>query len=158
MHGTKNPTYDSVIQRYIPEPENKDNGALVSQIYTFMSKNHRNEYVYQNTLFNTLLLEKHNLATTAALAQLPIGKSKADFITISSQATVYEIKTELDSFDRLKTQLTDYYKAFDRVCLVTSKSNYKRANTLLEGTPVGIYTLNHQNTISSKLKKEPISF
>ena len=150
-----NTTYGTVIQRFVNDYENKDNGALISEVYRFMSKSYRNEYFYQNTLLNKLLLGKHSINTTTALTQIPISKSKADFILINGKAVVYEIKTELDTFERLDTQLRDYFKAFNHVCVVTSDSQYDRAASLLQNTPVGIYALTPQNTISSKLRKEP---
>lgn len=155
-NSNKNSTYGAVVQRFIEGPNNLENGALISEIYHFMSKSYRNEYFYQNTLLNKLLLGRHSLNTTTALTQIPISKSKADFILINGKAVVYEIKTELDTFDRLDTQLRDYYKGFNHVCVVTSESQYERALTLLGNTPVGIYVLTSNNTISTKLRKEPI--
>lgn len=156
VHDSNNATYGTVIQRYVNDAEDKDNGTLISEIYRFMSKEYRNEYFYQNTLLNTLLLGIHSINTTTALTQIPVSKSKADFILINGKAVVYEIKTELDTFDRLDTQLRDYFKAFNHVCVVTSESQYERAVSLLADTPVGIYVLTRKNTISSKLKKEPM--
>lgn len=157
MHDCNNSIYGTVVQRYVDDPEDKDNGTLISEVYRFMSKAYRNEYFYQNTLLNKLLLGKHSINTTTALTQIPISKSKADFILINGKAVVYEIKTELDTFDRLSTQLRDYYKAFNHVCVVTSENHYERAINILADTPVGIYVLTQQNTISSTLKKEPIA-
>lgn len=151
-----NTTYGTVIQRFVNDPEDKDNGTLISEVYKFMAKSYRNEYFYQNTLLNKLLLGKHSINTTTALTQIPISKSKADFILINGKAVVYEIKTELDTFERLDTQLRDYFKAFNHVCVVTSESQYDRAASILEDTSVGIYVLTQQNTISAKLRKEPV--
>lgn len=147
--------YAAVVERYIDSPENKDNERIINEIYELMSKSYRNEYFYQNTLLNKLLLEKHNLSNAAALIQLPICKSKADFVLLNGKAVVYEIKTELDTFNRLDSQLRDYFKAFSYVCVVTSESKYDRAINMLEDTPVGIYTLASRNTISIKKRKEP---
>lgn len=154
--SSDNSTYRAVIQRFIADPHDRDNGKLISEIYHFMSKSYRNEYFYQNTLLNKLLLGRHSLNTTTALTQIPINKSKADFILINGKAVVYEIKTELDTFDRLETQLRDYYKGFDHVCVVTSEGQYDRVSKLLTDTPVGIYVLTKRNTISSTLRKEPM--
>ncbi len=156
VHNNSNTAYGEVIRRYVNAPEDKANGMLISEIYKFMSESYRNEYFYQNTLLNKLLLKKHSINTTTALTQIPIGKSKADFILINGKAVVYEIKTELDNFERLDTQLRDYYKAFNHVCLVISENHYKRAASLLENTPAGIYVLTRRDTISSRLKKEPV--
>ncbi|WP_297642802.1 sce7726 family protein [uncultured Gardnerella sp.] len=152
----ENKIYKRVASRFVDNPEDKNNGMIISEIYKFMSKSYRNEYFYQNTLLNKLLLGKYSMNTATALTQISIGKSKADFILINGKAVVYEIKTELDTFDRLEHQLDDYFKAFDHVCVVTSEGKYNHAIEILENTPVGIYVLTKQNTISEKLRKEPI--
>lgn len=156
MIDANDATYSTIIQRFVSDPEDKDNSTLISEVYKFMSKSYRNEYFYQNTLLNKLLIGKHSINTTTALTQIPIGKSKADFILINGKAVVYEIKTELDTFERLATQLRDYFKAFNHVCVVTSEIQYDRAASILEDTSVGIYVLTPQNTISTKLRKEPV--
>lgn len=148
-----NDIYRNIVKRYIDDPESKDNGVLISEIYSYMSRAYRNEYFYQNTLLNKLLLGKHSVNTTTALTQIPIGKSKADFILINGKAVVYEIKTELDTFERLDTQLSDYYKAFNHVCIVTCESNYDKLCSILGNNSVGIYVLTSKNTLS--LRKEP---
>lgn len=119
-----------------------------------MNKEYRNEYFYKNTLLNKLLLGRHSLNTTTALSEVPINRSKADFVLINGKAIVYEIKTELDTFDRLFSQLADYYKAFDHVSVVTSENNYAKVMDLLKDTNVGISILTRRNTIS--LRKEPV--
>ena len=149
-----NNTYCEVIRRYIEYNETKSNRLLISEIYKIMTQSYRNEYVYKNTLLNRLLIDKHSLKTTTALTEIPISKSKADFVLINGKAIVYEIKTELDSFDRLESQLRDYYKAFDHVCVVTCEDNFKKLEGLLKDSPVGIYILTKHNRLSPR--KEPI--
>ncbi|MGE4453600.1 MAG: sce7726 family protein [Sphaerochaeta sp.] len=150
------PAFSQVAQRYVHSPEGLSNGAILSQLYQFMSKSYRNEYFYQNTLLMKLLLGKHSVRTTTALTQIPIENSIADFVLINGKAVVYEIKTELDTFDRLGRQLENYYKAFDHVCIVTSESRFSKLKSELADTPVGIYVLNKQNRLSNKFKKDPI--
>jgi hypothetical protein len=126
INHNNNTTYGTIVRRYVEDTEAKNNGELINEIYRFMMRNYRNEYFYINTLLNKLLLKKHSINTTTALTQIPIGKSKADFILINGNAVVYEIKSELDGFDRLETQLKDYYRAFNHVCVVTSEGNYEK--------------------------------
>lgn len=150
--------YNTIVERYICNAKTKKNNEIIYEIYKFMSREYRNEYYYQNTLFNKLLLGVHNMNTTTALVQIPIGKSKADFILINGKAVVFEIKTELDTFERLDTQLQDYYKAFDIVYVVTSEKQFERASSILENTPVGIIVLSDSNTISNKKRKKATSY
>lgn len=156
INNNNNPIWTTIVRRFVDDPYDKDNGSIISEIYKFMSKSYRNEYFYQNTLLNKLLLGKHSVNTTTALTQVPVGKSKADFILINGKAVVYEIKTELDTFDRLNSQLNDYFKAFNHICVVIPEEYYEKAVSILRDSPVGIYALTPHNTISRKLRKEPI--
>ncbi len=154
--ASQNQCYKRVVNRFIQDTKGKTNSQIISEIYELMANTHRCEYVYQNTLLNILLLSGSDDAQQTALTQLPSGKSRADFIVINDNATVYEIKTELDTFERLKTQLSNYFKAFNRVCVVTSENKYQHALKVLAGTPVGVYVLDGQNHISEKMRKEPV--
>ena len=98
-------------------------GKAISKIYHYMDGSYRNEYYYKNTIFNKLLLEQHDLYTTAALTELPIANSK------------------VDNFNRLASQIQDYYKVYCYVNIVVGYKNFEKTKKLLDGTPVGIYVL-----------------
>lgn len=140
--------YYTVIRRFIDDITDKNNGQIISEIYERLDKKYRNEYFYKNTLLNKLLFGVHSPNTTTALIEVPINKSKADFIMINGKAMLYEIKTELDTFERLNSQLSDYYKAFPNVNVVTSEDNLQLIEKKLKNTNVGIYLLTKKrNTI-----------
>ena len=143
-----------VVRKYnIKCDDGTTNQDVISEIYHYLDKNYRNEYFYKNTLINKLIIGAHRLNTTTVLTELPISKSIADVIMINGKAIVYEIKTELDGFDRLETQLSDYYKAFDHVCVVTSESHLSSIKRILEDTPIGIYVITKRGSI--RKYKEP---
>lgn len=147
----------SAVERYLEVNHTESNTQIIKEIYNYLAENYRNEYFYKNTLLNKLLLGRHSVNTTTALTQLPIGKSKADFVLINGKAVVYEIKTELDSFDRLASQIENYYKAFNTVCVVTAEKNYNKLAKQLEGTKVGICLLvktSGKNKFVLRFKKE----
>lgn len=154
INGKPNDIYINCAERYTSNTTDLENKIVIDQIYKFLTLKYRNEYFYKNTLLNKLLLGRHSIKSTVALTEIPIRKSKADFILVNGKAVVYEIKTELDSFDRLENQINDYYTAFNNVCVVTSESNYDKVNSLLKNTDVGIYILTSRNTISAR--KEPV--
>lgn len=154
MNNEENELYKKCIAHFSSEKNNRTNKEVISGIYRYLKKEYRNEYFYKNTLLNKLLLGRHSLNTTTALNEVPISKSKADFILINGKAIVYEIKTELDSLERLDSQINDYYKAFTKVCVVTHESNYEKVSKLLKDTSVGICILTKRNTISTR--KEPV--
>lgn len=154
MDEKENIIYFNTVKRYLNDERSKHNKTLISEVYSILIKNYRNEYFYKNTILNKLLLGKHSLKTTTALTEVPVNKSKADFVLINGKAVVYEIKTELDTFDRLNSQVNNYYKAFNNVCVVTCESNYEKIKNILKGTNIGICILTDKNTLSTR--KEPV--
>ena len=69
IDGKENEVYSAVIRRYINNTEQKNNQQLISEIYSILKKNYRNEYFYKNTLLNKLLLGVHSVNTTTALTE-----------------------------------------------------------------------------------------
>jgi hypothetical protein len=141
--------YNVAIERSSINTKNKTNKKIISEIYRYMKKNYRNEYFYKNTLLNNLLFNTtdHSIEDTTALTEIPIGKSKADFILINGKAEVYEIKTELDNFSRLESQIKDYYKAFDHVNIVTSSKKIDELINILSSSKTGIYELDNNSNL-----------
>lgn len=151
----KSDVYSAVVAKYIDTHHQKKHVDIFEEIYRLLSKGYRNEYFYKNTLLTKLLLHRHSINTTIALTQIPIGKSKADFVLINGKAVVYEIKSELDNYNRLESQLADYFKAFDHVCVVGPEREFDNLLDMLNDTPVGIYCLTKRDTFSKTKRKEP---
>lgn len=139
-------SFSKCVKRYI-KAEDATIGEAISEIYHFMDCEYRNEYFYKNTILNQLLIKKHDLYNTAALTELPIGDSKADFIMINGRGVVYEIKTDLDNLLRLENQIKDYYKVFSYVYVVVGNKQLSHVKEFLKDQKVGIYEL----TASGKL-------
>lgn len=156
--------FDYVVCRYVNDPFNKTHGELFSEIYAHLGKEQRNEYYYMNTLLNKLLVGIHSVNTTTALSQIHIGKHIADFVMINGEGRVYEIKSDLDNFDRLCDQLSDYFKAFSKVSVLSTIHEYENVERILAelgdmGKAVGIYVMNDNNLwFSSKIRREPQQF
>ena len=127
----------------------------IQNVYQELSKTYRNEYFYKNTLLNKRLLGIHSVNTTTALTEIPVGRAKPDFILINGKAVVYEIKTELDNFDRLENQINEYYKAFNHVAVLTYEKNIEMAKRKIDeiNKPIGLYIL--QKNVKIKTVIEP---
>lgn len=155
IQGENDNAYTCAIKRYVSDVDKKNNKELISEVYSKLRNDYRNEYFYKNTLLNKLLLGVHSINTTTALTEITIAKSKADFILINGKAVVYEIKTELDNLERLNSQIADYYKAFDHVAVVTYEKNiYHVLNALDHDKPVGIYVLRKNGKIGTIRKPQ----
>lgn len=160
----KNDVFDYVVRRYIDDPESKNHGQLISEIYAHLGKQQRNEYFYMNTLLNKLLCGIHSVNTTSAFSQVRIERSIADFVMINGEGRVYEIKSDLDNFDRLHDQLSDYFCAFNKVSVLASIHEQEKVRTVLSsfgdmGDAVGIYVLSERSTIFNKERsREPEAY
>ncbi len=103
-------------------PEGVTLGRLFDDLYDFLRRKYRCEYVYKNALANKILLGRHSLNTATLLTEFGVGSSKADVVIVNGTSSAYEIKSELDSLDRLNRQLDSYRRVFDKVFVVTHRS------------------------------------
>jgi len=126
-------------------------------IYNILFKNYRNEYIYKNVIANKILLGRHSLNTSHMLTEFRVGKCKADVVILNGTSTVYEIKSEFDSFARLENQINTYFQIFDHVNVITSAFQAEKLKSILPAD-AGILVLTDRNTIStireSKSNKE----
>ena len=159
-----NDVFNYVVGQYIKNPETKTHGQIISEIYAYLGQQKRNEYYYLNTLLNKLLVGIHSVNTTTALSQVRIGQHIADFVMINGEGRVYEIKSDLDNFDRLYEQLNDYFKAFSKVSVLSTLHELEKVSLLLEkfgdmGDAVGIYLMNDCDIYFSRNnRREPKEF
>ena len=143
---------DEVFERI--SKEETSHLETIQSVYQELSKTYRNEYFYKNTLLNKRLLGIHSVNTTTALTEIPVGRAKPDFILINGKAVVYEIKTELDNFDRLENQINEYYKAFNYVAIVTYEKNLEIAKRKIAeiNKPIGLYILQRNTKIKTVIE------
>lgn len=123
-------------------------GDFFDSVYTLLFKSYRNEYIYKNALANKILLGRHSLNTSHMLTEFRVGKSKADVIILNGSSTVYEIKSEYDTFNRLQNQINSYLETFDFINVITSLNQVKKLSSILPDK-VGILVLTDRNTIST---------
>jgi hypothetical protein len=123
-------------------------GEFFDWVYHFLFKNYRNEYIYKNIIANKILLGKHSLNTSQMLTEFRVGRSKADVVLLNGASTVYEIKSQYDSFARLEKQMRAYFEIFDYINVITSSSQVKKLDSILPDK-AGILVLTNRNTIST---------
>lgn len=122
-------------------------GQFFDWIYNILFKNYRNEYIYKNAIANKILLGRHSLSTSHMLTEFRVGKCKADVVVINGTSTVYEIKSEFDSFTRLEKQIQAYLEIFDHINVITSTSQATKLDSILPDS-AGILVLTNRNTIT----------
>jgi hypothetical protein len=99
--------------------ENWDFVEGLSRAYQYLKRYHRCEYVYKNEIVNQILLTFHKDNSATLLKEVASDSSIADIVIINGRTVAYEIKTELDNFDRLSGQLDSYESMYDCLYIVT---------------------------------------
>jgi hypothetical protein len=134
--------------------QNMKLGEFYEWLYSEICHSYKSEYVYKNAIVNKILLGRHSLNTSYMLTEFRVENCKADVVILNGTSTVYEIKSEFDSLDRIENQIKSYKKMFDRVNVIASSSQIDKVKLLL--TPeVGLMELTPQITI--KTIREPAS-
>lgn len=122
--------------------------------YQLLFERYRCEYVYKNAIATKIFLSRHSLKNSFMTDEIRSAGSRADVAILNGTSTVYEIKSQYDSFDRLNDQLGDYKKVFDRICLVTPHSKAVSILHSLE-SKVGVIAMRDDGTLSTL--REPAS-
>lgn len=112
-------------------------------VYKTLIKSYRCEYIYKNEIINQLLLKKYGTKDTIAFNEFKVGNSIVDFAMMNGESKAFEIKTKLDTPRRLKKQMCDYRKIFNRCYIVVDISECEYyVNHLDEAT--GIVALSYK--------------
>jgi hypothetical protein len=123
--------------------------TLLYQFYGELESNYCNEYLFKNSLLNTKLLEAHGLADTVVLNEFRIANSIADFVLLNGEIRTFEIKTDLDNFDKLEKQILDYQQFSNRVSVVVSSKAASRMERSLSGSTVGLIAFNEKSSLQT---------
>lgn len=119
---------------------------LLDKTYSLLTESYRHEYIYKSSILTDYIFLKYKLENSIMLNEFKIGKSIADIVLVNGTNKVFEIKTELDTAERLKTQIDDYYKAFSEVSIVTHISLKEKYSKLLNNH-IGIICYKDDNTL-----------
>src|SRR5260221_3358947 len=121
--------------------------SVIRYLYRELQQKYKNEYLFKNTLLNTLVLEKYSIETTTVLSEFKIGNSIADLVLLNGEIKIFEIKTDLDNLVKLNKQLIDYCQFANKVYVVASS---KYSDKLLEEyrtSHIGIIELTNENSL-----------
>lgn len=124
----------------------KNLNELLNLGYETLLANYRHEYVYKSIIMNDFVLKNYSLDDTVVLNEFRIKDSIADVVIVNGTNKVFEIKTELDNLERFASQVSDYYKAFTEVYLVTHYTCLEKYVASIPKT-IGIIYLNEENNL-----------
>lgn len=114
----------------------------IREIYNDILLNYYpNEACIKANFINQVLLKGK---THVTIFELPVGSSRVDLCKVNGKSIAYEIKTDLDNFQRLSKQLYDYNEIFEETYLICSEKRLDEALHILPDF-CGIYTY-HKTT------------
>lgn len=99
-------------------------------------KYYPNEISIKSSFINKVLLKNNNHTT---IFELNSGSSRVDLCKINGISIAFEIKTDLDNFNRLDKQLNDYLKIFEKVYVICSTKNVENIIKIIPDE-CGIYS------------------
>ncbi|SFH70031.1 hypothetical protein SAMN04487925_10168 [Bradyrhizobium sp. cf659] len=108
----------------------------------------RDEYIYRAAVTQKVLLGKHSLNTACMLNEFRAGSCKADLVILNGTATVYEIKSERDSLDRLRNQIENYKKVFATINVIACDGHVSRVLQIVP-KEVGVMSLSRRYQITT---------
>lgn len=123
--------------------------ARVSDVYeaafTHLSRNQPAEYFYKNAVLQRNVLSRHGSKRSRVFFEFRAGSSKLDALIARDSMHAYEIKTELDHFRRLPTQISDYEQRFAYVWILSSEKQAARLEVQIPLT-IGIAYMSSRRT------------
>lgn len=117
---------------------------------TVINKYYHNEITIKSNFVNNILFKSNNHIT---IFELNLESSRVDLCKINGKSIAFEIKTDLDNFNRLEKQLRDYSEIFDEVYVICSKNNIKNIYSLIPDY-CGLYSYDILNNSYYKFTKE----
>lgn len=106
----------------------------------------RNDYVFRAAILQKEIIGRHKMSTSAILNEFRVNNSRVDLGIAHRNLTAFEIKSDLDSFKRLETQLLDYSKFFRECFVVVSDQRVRQLKGVLPDW-CGVYVLTKRFTL-----------
>ena len=125
----------------------KSISKIYDEMYTLLKKKYRNEYIYKNEIAKNIIRKSHKFCNVSYVNEFKVNGCIADVAIFNDTSTAYEIKTELDSFERLDGQLSVYKDVFEFVYMVVPERKKNQALRVAHDN-TGIITLNEKNVLN----------
>lgn len=125
----------------------------IHEIYNQIILNYYpNEICIKSCFIKQVLMHEKKQIT---IFELPVGSSRADLCKINGESIAYEIKTDLDNFNRLQKQIHDYYKILEKVFIICSEANVENILKLIpEKCGIYCYKQNRQKKYKFTLVRD----
>lgn len=121
------------------------------ELFTHLFRHYRYEYIYKNALAEKILIGKYGTKNATMLSEFRVENCIADIVLLNGSSHAFEIKSEMDSLDRIERQINAYSSVFDKITIVTHLKNFARIEKIIPDH-VGISVLDDSRY---RIKKKP---
>ena len=129
--------------------------SYMGWVYRCLQKSYRNEYVYKNELINKYIIRKFGKTSSVAVNEFRVGDAIADLTLFNGESKCFEIKSDLDSPQRLSMQMASYQRVFEKCYILVSLESVNTYYDLVNDA-VGILSLRYcrNGKISIQIERE----
>jgi len=126
--------------------------GYLKHLYKILEQHYPNEYIFKNSFLNEWLIKEIGQSNSKVFNEFRVGNAVADLVMFNGHSKVFEIKSELDSDNRLQLQLENYHQAFNQVFIIVPEN--KLPTYLKYSENVGIITFNNLRPNKFELVRE----
>lgn len=116
--------------------------AYLEWVYRYLLKSYRNEYVYKNELVNKYIVRRFGKTSSVAVNEFRVGDAIADITLFNGESKCFEIKSDLDSPQRLSMQMANYQRVFEKCYIMVPVDSVEAYRELVDET-VGVLSLRY---------------
>ena len=129
--------------------------SYLGWVYRCLQRNYRNEYVYKNELVNKYIVRKFGKTSSVAVNEFRVGDAIADLTLFNGESKCFEIKSDLDSPQRLSIQMASYQRVFEKCYILVPLESVCTYHDLVDDA-VGILSLRYcrNGQISIQIERE----
>lgn len=142
--------FDSInqkITRYDSNWISYKNATYISylkHLYKILENHYPNEYIFKNSFLNEWLIKELGKSNSNIFNEFRVGNAVADLVMFNGHSKVFEIKSELDTDNRLELQLENYHLVFNQIFIIVPES--KLDTYLKYNENVGLITYSNLRT------------
>jgi hypothetical protein len=93
---------------------------ILDEIYQLLVAHYQCEYVFKNAVASAIRSHNRGFKNVVVMDEFRASDSRADVVAVNGTSIAYEVKTDLDSLDKLSKQLDTYQTIFDEIWVATT--------------------------------------
>jgi hypothetical protein len=139
---------DYKIERYDKNWYSKNTSNYIDYlkfVYSILEDHYQNEYILKNSFLNDWLIKELGESNSELYSEFRIGSAIADLAMFNGTSKAFEIKTELDSDQRLSSQLEQYRKVFNEIFMIIPISKLEEYRTYDRSVGIICYDKSNNN-------------